>query len=269
MKVNLKPTQHPRVMDLVHEAGIDVSDWSNGDNNAASNPNYCYEWSYVNNNNKTIVLNIWHSGIEFIDNNYIYNFNPRLTADSEKGVRKKRAYNVDFALQKAVREKLPVRVIICDNDREDNVVDRRLLDDEHWSVAKYDNTNGSCTLSRGISELQYIDQFDDDELKSEIHNTHESTSITYERSSQIRRSVLLRAKGYCELCGEKGFMTKSGAIYLESHHIISLSNNGADSINNVIALCPNHHREAHYGQNTEAQKIEFFEIIKKNNLQKS
>ena len=35
---------------------------------------------------------------------------------------------------------------------------------------------------------------------------------------------------------------------MESHHIIALANEGADRMTNVIALCPNHHREAHYGK---------------------
>jgi len=47
MKVeDLKPKERLRVMDLVSEAGIDVSDWANfkgGEGKAASNPKYCYE----------------------------------------------------------------------------------------------------------------------------------------------------------------------------------------------------------------------------------
>jgi len=39
-----------------------------------------------------------------------------------------------------------------------------------------------------------------------------------------------------------------GRLYLETHHIISLSENGSDEVGNVVALCPNHHREAHYGE---------------------
>jgi predicted restriction endonuclease len=41
---------------------------------------------------------------------------------------------------------------------------------------------------------------------------------------------------------------------LESHHIIALADDGADRITNVIALCPNDHREAHFG--TRAEQIE-------------
>lgn len=34
---------------------------------------------------------------------------------------------------------------------------------------------------------------------------------------------------------------------LETHHIIALAKDGADRITNVIGLCADHHREAHFG----------------------
>jgi hypothetical protein len=46
---------------------------------------------------------------------------------------------------------------------------------------------------------------------------------------------------------------------LESHHVIALANDGEDGLTNVIALCPNDHREAHFGERRneiEAQMIE-------------
>ncbi len=40
-----------------------------------------------------------------------------------------------------------------------------------------------------------------------------------------------------------------GRVYLETHHIIPLSEGGEDSELNVAAICPNHHQEAHHGAN--------------------
>ena len=42
-------------------------------------------------------------------------------------------------------------------------------------------------------------------------------------------------------------MTGAGEVFLETHHIVPLSEGGADSVKNAAAVCPNHHREAHYG----------------------
>lgn len=45
----------------------------------------------------------------------------------------------------------------------------------------------------------------------------------------------------------------SGQRYLEAHHIVALACDGPDTVENVVALCPNHHREAHFG--VDAEKI--------------
>jgi len=266
MKKNLLPLKLERVMDLVEQAGIDISDWSNfkgGIEKAATNPKYCYEWSYVNQNNKVIVLNLWYSNIEFVGGEFIYNLNPRDTANKEKGTggRAKRAFNMDFALQKVVRESLPIRVIICDNDGIKEHVERRSLDSEFWYVTSYDSDTGKCSLIRGEPELQYVDQFETNDTGTEKPIKKELVSHVYERSQYVRREVLNRAKGLCEWCGTEGFTTESGAIYLESHHIIPLSESGDDSSSNVIALCPNDHRKCHYGKDKENYKIELLKIV--------
>ena len=38
---------------------------------------------------------------------------------------------------------------------------------------------------------------------------------------------------------------KSGRPYLESHHVITLADNGPDAIYNTVAICPNCHRKMH------------------------
>ena len=85
---------------------------------------------------------------------------------------------------------------------------------------------------------------------------------TYVRDPSVRTAVLNRASGKCEFCGEEGFKTKGGAKFLESHHIISLSEQGADKLTNVIALCPNHHRRAHFGEDWENLQKEFLKILR-------
>jgi len=74
---------------------------------------------------------------------------------------------------------------------------------------------------------------------------------TYPRDPIVRDAVLQRANGKCEFCGVLGFLKPDDTRYLESHHIIALAKDGADRPTNVIALCPNDHREAHYGKRCE------------------
>lgn len=81
------------------------------------------------------------------------------------------------------------------------------------------------------------------------------------RDPKVREFVIRSAKGHCEYCGKKGFQLPSGAFYLEAHHIISLANQGHDTVENVIALCPEHHREAHYGTRAEELELEFIKKL--------
>ena len=41
------------------------------------------------------------------------------------------------------------------------------------------------------------------------------------------------------------FYTKNNKPYLEAHHLKWLSKGGTDTIDNVVALCPNCHRKMH------------------------
>jgi 5-methylcytosine-specific restriction endonuclease McrA len=72
--------------------------------------------------------------------------------------------------------------------------------------------------------------------------------MRYARDAAIRDAVIRRANGKCELCGKIGFLCRGGDRYLEAHHIIALANDGADKLTNVIALCPDEHRQAHFGR---------------------
>lgn len=83
------------------------------------------------------------------------------------------------------------------------------------------------------------------------------THTSYRRDEAVRQHALRRAAGHCEYCGAPGFELPDGRQYLEAHHIIAMSNDGPDRVDNVIALCAHHHREAHYGRNAEKLEDSF------------
>jgi hypothetical protein len=85
---------------------------------------------------------------------------------------------------------------------------------------------------------------------------------SYVRDAKVRRLVLKRAGGRCEYCREAGFMSRTGEPYIETHHIIALSEQGVDKLSNVIGLCANDHRRAHFGSNWKEMQAEFLEILK-------
>lgn len=74
-------------------------------------------------------------------------------------------------------------------------------------------------------------------------------SYLYVRDPAVVAYALKKAKGICGACGKEApFISKStGLPYLEVHHEVMLKDGGQDTPDNVIALCPNCHREKHYG----------------------
>jgi len=71
----------------------------------------------------------------------------------------------------------------------------------------------------------------------------------FRRNPDVVAEVLIRANGSCERCHMPApfLRAKDGTPYLEVHHRKKLADGGLDTVKNAIALCPNCHREAHYG----------------------
>ncbi len=72
------------------------------------------------------------------------------------------------------------------------------------------------------------------------------------RNADVVVEVLQRANGVCDYCDQPAPFLKDsdGQGFLEVHHICPLADNGDDTIENAVALCPNCHRQAHHGKNT-------------------
>lgn len=95
-------------------------------------------------------------------------------------------------------------------------------------------------------------ELDLQELKKKIAtvpkhpNTVNLKSTTFERGPYVAEYAKKVAEGICQLCGNPApFNSADGHPYLESHHVQWLSEGGEDSIENIIALCPNCHRKMH------------------------
>ncbi|SAL82221.1 HNH endonuclease [Caballeronia choica] len=72
----------------------------------------------------------------------------------------------------------------------------------------------------------------------------------FRRNPDVIAEVLLLANGVCQGCDQAApFLRADGRPYLEVHHRRPLAEGGADTVENAIALCPNCHKERHYGAN--------------------
>jgi len=67
----------------------------------------------------------------------------------------------------------------------------------------------------------------------------------------------------CQICGWEGFEKNNSEDFIEAHHIVQISDKVQGSLctENVILLCPNCHREVHYGKDfTVSESVDFIEV---------
>lgn len=76
----------------------------------------------------------------------------------------------------------------------------------------------------------------------------QSTVTSFVRDPEVVAWVLDQAAGYCECCDAHApFVREDDSPFLEVHHVQRLADGGGDTPSNAVALCPNCHRELHYG----------------------
>lgn len=293
----LKPTRDEKIMDLVAAAGVDVTPWALTKDGKPvktprSNPNYCYEWAFGGGHEPT-VLCVWHRSIAKLNGQitlkdsvrqYALKLDP-LTFDRSQPTevrsrardQARRARHFDSLLQMTYRKSQPVRIVLLEGEAKGrselgwgtSEVGYRKLDPVPWYAHRYDDSDGSFDLVRGVLPATaaattavpvgaYIDQFSLPPQQDKVT----ATGTAYPRSNEVRRRALSRASGKCEFCGEKGFLMASGSIYLETHHVFPLSENGPDEDWNVVVLCPNDHRRAHFSaerDDVQSQLVKFLQ----------
>lgn len=89
-------------------------------------------------------------------------------------------------------------------------------------------------------------------------------TTVYERSSKVKAWVLKRAKGTCECCDSPApFTTADDRPFLEVHHLIRLVDGGSDTPDNCVAVCPNCHRQLHFGKNNDTLTDQLFSKLEK------
>ena len=90
---------------------------------------------------------------------------------------------------------------------------------------------------------------DSQNIKKNIPEQIQRTVVDYNRSQDVIDTTLSRANGVCEKCNKNApfIKKKDNTPYLEVHHKVMLADGGEDTIKNTIAVCPNCHRELHFG----------------------
>jgi len=133
---------------------------------------------------------------------------------------------------------------------------RLALSELGYSLINVSNTNVSNINDKDF-ENDVIESINDsaENRRKRLEQADKKPQVSYRmvkgysRNRDVVDEVLVRANGQCELCGcAAPFNRRSNNTpYLVVHHVIQLANGGDDSTDNAKALCPNCHREKHWG----------------------
>jgi len=149
----------------------------------------------------------------------------------------------------------------------DTYRDRISENSDESSIVPISITGDGSEANKEISEQKPLEKL---RKKAEKEATTEPSPIRqkskaaqeYTRSQAVKDYVKARADGVCEACGEPSpFISKTGDPYLHAHHIHELSDGGSDTIDTVIALCPNCHYRVHHGMDGDDFNRELLKTV--------
>jgi 5-methylcytosine-specific restriction protein A len=91
-----------------------------------------------------------------------------------------------------------------------------------------------------------------------------SPATQFKRDPAVVAWILEEANGVCECCKKPApFIKDDETPFLEVHHIKRLADEGPDVVSNAAALCPNCHRELHYGQDRVSLQKRLYSTVKR------
>lgn len=276
---DLYPATSTLVIDVLRQAGIDTSEWTANDDPSRRN-----NWSFGKDGEPQILF-IWHNELYMDGGSVCYEANMqehaielerKNTATTRSQM--KRARQFHSRVTKAYFQRLPLRVALVDGTVGDDGVTKvktRVLDPVIWYAHRRDKETASVVLIRGDKWPEGFDPSRDfsnilsDQTVPPLANGEESEqpeqqgrlTATFARDSEVVRKAKLRANGRCDYCGEQGFETANGGLYLEGHHVIPLGCGGPDEVWNTVAVCADDHRRAHFGRGALAMRSELIKIL--------
>jgi hypothetical protein len=269
---DLRPVERLLVMDILQSLGMDVAKWADmrgGTHRAASNPKYCYNWSF-HQPGEFVVACFWYEGLKQKGSRLYYEINrslrgPRRT-EPGTGSDNKRANELDRYLWLAYSEQLPLRIIFVRGSPHNAAkqkppsVNARLLDPAPWAVVEYDVRTGRCVMERDVAPVPVSISAEDVETsgfegalrrKFVTHRRREGTM----RRAKIAEAIAKHGRLLCEVpqCGfdfEKRY-GKLGHGYAQVHHLIPLHKapaaGRAAKLSDLAIVCANCHVMIHAG----------------------
>jgi len=83
-------------------------------------------------------------------------------------------------------------------------------------------------------------------LTPESTETIEFKGRVYKRNNKTIAQLKVLRNFRCQIC-DNNILKKDGSFYIEAAHIQRKSEKGTEMPNNILILCPNHHKEFDLG----------------------
>lgn len=163
-------------------------------------------------------------------------------------------------------------------NREKQEITDKLLNYILGEFKNYENYNENSfdSIIASIDPIEEVLNADIEDLKVEELNSRKVVKITtnysgYSTEPRLKRYVIEKELYKCQLDKtHRSFITCNDRQYMEGHHIIPMSYQkmkeeiNLDRTDNIICLCPNCHKEIHYGKN-KRQLIKILYDMNKDN----
>lgn len=206
-----------------------------------------------------------------------YRIEPKPQYWLERGEQTRERYRVDI---KIIRNLIDNPVLLEEIKLAPIQVDKHLIEGFQASSMPLD----SSTFEWIANNIGGSDNFSYHETKYEFNTVEKIIKLEKEYalavpkiqeriSKCIERGDIAKeykkiAQYKCQICEALGreehvFKKKDGTYYIETHHVILVSSlqQGSLGLKNLLAVCPNHHRQLHYGNvkvlKNDTEKFEF------------
>ncbi|BCG02440.1 hypothetical protein PPGU19_070080 (plasmid) [Paraburkholderia sp. PGU19] len=249
---DLKPTEKQLVDHVCDELNIprgSVFNWCFG---TADGPNVMFQWWQFLAEQDGVV-SFEEGTADWMEKN-------RWTAHPNQLSRAQAVINL---VLNAYLKKRPLHIAIVDgtiekvNQRETSTATKRQLDGELWWPHHRDPVSGNIIVLRGVPQPADFDPQKEIlqperasiQAESPPPPVIKTKTTVFDRDPAVAKQVKYRARdGLCERCREQGFETHRGGFYLEAHHVIPLNCDGPDLEWNVVAICADCHKKAHFSK---------------------
>lgn len=231
--------------------------------------NIQWAWCAKNPSSKRAVFTLWED-LELPNKTWLIH-------EKNESYRKRGYFDQEKVVRLALSENYEILGLVCvaKDPNADKRTIQKIKEDLLYNLQFIDQ--GDQIFVKVIGKSSLLELIRKDRLEATLNGLQDLNDVTFgsdnpdralnkgfiiQRDNRVREAVLKRANGKCEYCGSPSFKTSRGENYLEAHHIISLAQKGKDRMSNVIALCPSHHREAHFGKTAEKLEEKFLKILK-------